>query len=79
MFCEEACVNGRCIGPDICQCDDGYTGSLCEEITCPGTACLSLINSVKKHENNLTHKYVFKQLSGKNRFCERFQTLHQEN
>ena len=36
VYCNEDCVNGKCIGPDICQCNDGYTGSLCDEITCPG-------------------------------------------
>ena len=30
-ICEPGCVHGLCIEPDVCQCDNGYNGTYCEE------------------------------------------------
>ena len=30
-ICIPDCVNGKCIGPNICDCDPGWTGDRCRE------------------------------------------------
>merc|ERR1712002_243146 len=29
--CDPPCENGECIEPDTCDCDEGFTGDLCDE------------------------------------------------
>ena len=29
-ICDEECINGQCILPDECQCDDGWTNDTCD-------------------------------------------------
>lgn len=29
--CESRCMHGRCIGPNRCQCDAGWTGKTCSQ------------------------------------------------
>jgi len=29
--CEPPCENGDCVEPDVCECDEGFTGDHCEE------------------------------------------------
>ena len=32
--CEQACVNGTCVGPDACECELGWTGLICSLPIC---------------------------------------------
>lgn len=29
-ICEDGCVHGKCVGPNRCECDKGYTGATCD-------------------------------------------------
>lgn len=39
-ICTDGCVNGSCIGPENCDCEDGYAGERCETPLCIG-GCLN--------------------------------------
>ncbi|XP_033119931.1 uncharacterized protein LOC117119232 [Anneissia japonica] len=30
-ICEKECVHGKCVGPNKCECDPGFTGALCNQ------------------------------------------------
>lgn len=29
-ICEDGCIHGKCVGPNRCECDKGWTGATCD-------------------------------------------------
>lgn len=68
--CHQGCVHGRCVSPDVCECDFGWVGNNCsvqclcnQHSNCQSVSqrkvCLECHNNTQVSQHSLTHSELF--------------------
>ena len=51
-ICEKSCgIHGKCVEPNVCRCNPGFSGAKCDIAGCPGEFFRQ--NSVKRNKRSL--------------------------
>ncbi|XP_071951123.1 uncharacterized protein [Antedon mediterranea] len=65
-ICEQECVHGKCVGPNKCQCDKGFTGPICNQDynecgDMPWRCTQRCMNTLGSYKCYCDHGYVLQQ------------------